>query len=372
MRMSSRAGTFAGPVATFRKTEEVLSMHRLRVVPLAFLAVILALASTLLNVGGTTRHAVANHNWVIALSNSYYGNIWRHQMEQAWVKAANTAKAQGQIASYVIENGDGTANQQQSQMNDLILKHVNAVSLDAASPTALNGSISKAHAAGIKVISFDSIARSPYAYKLDFDFVKLETTAGTYIAKLLHGHGNVVLVRGIAGSDPDIVMYSGMQKVLKRYPGLKVVSTVYGQATTSVAESKLSAILPSLPKIDAVLDEGGGDDYGIVQAFQAAHRPFPVIMGSGSAEFIHWWIQQYKKSHYQTISVNSAPGAAGSAGFWVTLDALNGMKVPTFADLPLGVVTTQNLMQYKNMQPNTIVSPYYSNAWVMKNIIKGS
>lgn len=314
-------------------------------------------------------HTAGNRNWVIGLSNSYYGNIWRHQMEQAYVQAAKDAKSKGWIKSYIIENGDGTQSQQISQMDDLILKHVSAISIDSASPTSLNGVISKAHSTKIPVISFDSIARSPFAYKLNFDFVKLETTAGEFICKQLHGHGNVILVRGIAGSDPDLLMYKGMQETLKKCPGLHVVATVYGQATTSVAESKVSAILPSLPKVDAVMDEGGGDDYGIVQAFQAAHRPFPLIMGSGSAEFIHWWIKQYKKNHYQTISVNSAPGAAGSAGFWITLDVLRGYKVPKYANLPLAVITTKNLMQYASMKPNTIVSPYYTNGWVLKNII---
>jgi len=55
-------------------------------------------------------------------------------------------------------------------MNGLILKQVDAIAINAASPPALNGVIEKACAAGIKVIAFDSIASSPCCYKLDFDF----------------------------------------------------------------------------------------------------------------------------------------------------------------------------------------------------------
>src|SRR5579863_9119861 len=96
--------------------------------------------------------------WVIALSNSYYGNTWRRQMVEAFKTAAEEAKKAGTIGDYIIENGDGSVNQQVSQLNGLILKGVDAIAINAASPTALNGVIEKACAAGIKVIAFDSIA----------------------------------------------------------------------------------------------------------------------------------------------------------------------------------------------------------------------
>ncbi len=62
-----------------------------------------------------------------------------------------------------------------SQMSDLILKHVDAIVIDAASETALNGITAKACAAGIKVLAFDSIVSAPCSYKLNFDFTKYQT-----------------------------------------------------------------------------------------------------------------------------------------------------------------------------------------------------
>ena len=90
---------------------------------------------------------------VIALSNSYYGNIWRHQMVEAFEAAAKQAKAAGLISDYIIQNGDGSVSQQNSQLAELILKGVDAIAVDAASETAENGIIQKACHAGIKVIS---------------------------------------------------------------------------------------------------------------------------------------------------------------------------------------------------------------------------
>jgi ribose transport system substrate-binding protein len=44
---------------------------------------------------------------VIALSNAYYGNTWRHQMVEAFEAAAKQAKTEGKIADYIVTNGDG-------------------------------------------------------------------------------------------------------------------------------------------------------------------------------------------------------------------------------------------------------------------------
>ena len=153
--------------------------------------------------------------WKIALSNSYYGNIWRRQMVEAFKEAAEKAKADGLISDYYIENGDGTVNQQNSQLSSLILKGVDAIAINAASPTALNGVIDKACQAGIKVVAFDSIATADCAYKLDFDMVGIFGGMAEYIAKdLLHGKGDVLLVRGVQGSAPDKIISDAQKEVL--------------------------------------------------------------------------------------------------------------------------------------------------------------
>jgi ribose transport system substrate-binding protein len=83
--------------------------------------------------------------------------------------------------------------------------------------------------------------------------------------------------------------------VLKKYPGINVIGEIYGQATTSVAQSAVSNILPTLKNVDAVIAQGGGDDIGIVQAFEQSGRKLPIIQGGGSSNFLKWWDDQNKK-----------------------------------------------------------------------------
>jgi ribose transport system substrate-binding protein len=311
---------------------------------------------------------------VIALSNSYYGNTWRHEMVESFQAAAEQAKKDGKISNFIILNGDGSANQQMSQMSDLILQHVDAIVIDAASETALNGIIGKACAVGIKVLSFDSIVSAPCAYKLNFDFKKFNTDLTNWIAHAVNGKGNVIVVRGVKGSAPDAEMYAAQVAALKAFPEMKVVATVYGQATDSMAQTAVANVLPSLAHIDAVLDQGG--EYGIAQAFQQAGGAYadhpPVIAGGGgSTSFLHWWADQNKKNGYSTVAMYSMP-SIGGASVWLTLGILKGAKAPNYMIMPAAKVTNEDLQKYANTLPGRIISPLYTEAWVQQHLLPSS
>jgi ribose transport system substrate-binding protein len=311
---------------------------------------------------------------VIALSNAYYGNTWRHQMVDAFEAAAKQAKADGKIADYIILNGDGSVAQQNSQLAELILKRVDAIAVDAASETALNGVIEKACKAGVKIVSFDSIASAPCNYQLNFDFAAYKKEQAEWVMRKLGGKGNVIVVRGVKGSAPDHDMYAAQEAVLKANPEVKVAAIVYGQATASVAQSAVANVLPSLSHIDAVLAQGGSDDTGIAQAFDQYGGDYadrmPIIEGGGSSNFIQWWAKQHERNGYTTISMNTTPGIGGAA-FWLAHALVKGEQPPKLMIMPVATVTQDNLKDYTELPAGMIVSPTYSQDWVEKNLLKG-
>ncbi|MBE6828941.1 MAG: ABC transporter substrate-binding protein [Ruminococcaceae bacterium] len=307
-------------------------------------------------------------DWVIGLSNSYYGNTWRKQMVDSFESVAKQAKDAGYIADYEIQNGDGTVNAQIAQINSFILKGVDAICINAASSTALNSVIDKATKAGIKVIAFDSIVTNESAYTMDYDFVQYGEECGTYIAGKIGGKGNIVMVRGVSGSAPDQKMYEGFMNVVKKNPGLKIAATVVGEASATKAQEEFAKILPSLDSVDATFNQGG-DSYGIAQAFEQAGRKAPIIVGDNSAEFNSWWRAERDKNGYDTIGMRAAP-SCGSAAFWAAVDILNGVDVPKKMMLKLVTLHNDDLDQYKNMKPGTIVAPDFTNEFVLKEIIE--
>jgi ribose transport system substrate-binding protein len=315
--------------------------------------------------------ASANKAYKIGLSNSFYGNTWRKQMVDVMQKAANEAKAQGLISDFIVDNGDGTVNTQLAQLNSLILSHPDAILINAASPTALNGAIGQAAQQGIKVVVFDSLTTSTDAYQIAYDNSSWGEIATNYVVKRLGPKGgNLLLTRGVVGSQPEQLQYEAITKILKEHPEIRVLGEVDTEADNAKAQSAVANLLPSMPKIDAVSNEGS---YGVVQAFLAASRPVPLVVGNNRAEFIRWWIEEKAKNGYETISLGTEP-SIGVVAFWLTIHILRGDKVPEMKAqpyfLPLVAVTNDTVDQFKDIQPGTVIAQQYNDQWVKDNILK--
>ena len=268
----------------------------------------------------------------IALSNYFNGNIWRKQMEQSFL---DTAKENPKYVdpNYKIVNAtDGSAPTQAQQIQSLVLEGYDAIVIDAASPTGLNGAIQTACDAGVTVVVFDSLATADCAYKVAFDYVQYGIDETEFLAKQLGEKGNVLMVRGIAGNTVDDDIYKGVTETLKKYPDMHLVGEVYGQWTESVAQQEVAKIIPSLPKVDGVLTNGN-DGGGTLDAFlQAKYSPLPLIIQGNSGQGLQGWQKVLKTDpDYKTMSVSTQPSIS-SAALWLAVMAKNGMddatKVP--------------------------------------------
>lgn len=328
------------------------------------LVMVVAMVPALSETAQTAENELPKGEWVIGLSNSYYGNTWRKQMVDSFTRVAEEAKQAGYIKDYVIQNGDGSVNAQIAQINAFILQGVDAICINAASSTALNNVIDKAVSAGILVIAFDSTVENDNAYCLDFDFEKFGYDNGTYMANVMGNKGNVVMVRGVSGSAPDELMFKGYQKVLEENPELKVIATVQGEADGTVAQEEFIKLIPSLDEVAMIFNQGG-DTFGIIQAYEQASKKVPLMAGDNSAEFISWWLKQ---EDYDTLSMRAAP-ACGSAAFWTALNLLNGTDIQRKVMLPLSLITRDMADQFADMEAGTIAGADWTNAQVLEQIV---
>ncbi len=335
-----------------------------------FLAVMFVVPAFFTVASGQGEAKAKTKGFVVALSNSFYGNTWRKQMVDTMQEAAAEAKAQGLIADFIVANGDGTENTQLQQLNSLILQNVDLILINAASATGLNGVLEKAHQRGIKIIAFDSIVTSPYAYKLEYDNGSWGEISARYVVDRFGGKAKVLITRGVIGSLPETQDYEAMMKVFKNAPGIQILGEVVTQADIATSQSAVANVLASMPEIDACVGMSAG--YGVVQAFEAAGRKVPVVVGSNRAEFIRWWVDAKAKSGYETISLGSEP-SIGAVAFWVGIHILKEEKVPEMVtapyQLPLVPVTNTTVDQFKGIQPGSVIAQKYTDQWVIDNIL---
>ncbi len=268
--------------------------------------------------------------WRIALCNDYAGNSWRQQMIKNWEAVVAQAKAEGLIAEGpAFTTNESSAAEQAALLQNLVLEGYDAIVLDAASPTALNGAVAKAVEAGIPVVCFDQTVTDPSAWKLITDFYDMGEAEVEHLHKVFPAKAvNILEIRGMAGTFADDEIHKAIVETSDKYSNLTVVGEVYGNWTQSVAQKEVAGILPSLPEIQAVVAQGG-DGYGSLKAFENAGRPAPLqIFGHRYDELVIWKeMQKNNGGSYPSMSVSIVPGSVSTA-FWTALEILNGNDVP--------------------------------------------
>jgi ribose transport system substrate-binding protein len=299
----------------------------------------------------------------IALSNSYAGNTWRQQMLKTWDRATSGAVKDHIIKAAKVVNANNSAPEQANEIESLIVEGWDAIVINAASPTALNGVIQEACDQHIVVVVFDGLATAPCAYKVAYNYESMGQHEADFVNKKFDGKANVLEVRGIAGVSVDDDIHKGITETVAKDPNLKVVGSVYGNWTQTVTQKEVASVLPSLPKIDAVVTQGG-DGYGAYQAFKAAGRPTPlIIFGNRQDELALWHDILKTDPSYDTFSESSAPGCA-SVAFWVAQQVLAGKKVPNTITLPLPRIDTADLEQWLKVMPTgAVATPVYTQQW---------
>jgi ribose transport system substrate-binding protein len=277
----------------------------------------------------------------IAFSNNYAGNSWRQAMLKSYGVVAKKAMADKIVAAAdVFTTADKSVPTQAAQVQNLILQGYDAIVINAASPTALNGAIRQACAAHIVVVSFDATVTEPCAYRVVVDYKELGQQQIEQMAQLLPKGGNLLEIRGVAGTSIDDSLHSGILAGLQHHPNFKVVRSVTGEWDQTTAQKAVASVLPSLPPIAGVVDQGG-DGYGAAQAFAAAGKPRPVIIMGNRQDELAWWQQQKSKDGYKTWSGSIAPGISTLA-FWVAQQILDGKKVPHDMIVPYLSFTQDN------------------------------
>jgi ribose transport system substrate-binding protein len=296
----------------------------------------------------------------IALSNNYAGNSWRQAMLTSWEKVTGEAVKAGVVAAAdAFTTAENQATEQAAQIQNMILQGYDAIVINAASPTALNGAVKEACDAGVTVVSFDGIVTEPCAWRIAVDFKEMGRSQVEYLAGKLPDGGNLLEIRGLAGVFVDDEISAGIHAGVEEYPKFKIAGSVHGDWAQDVAQKAVAGILPSLPEIVGVVTQGG-DGYGAAQAIAATDREMPIIVMGNREDELKWWKEQKEANGYETMSVSIAPGVSTLA-FWVAQQILDGKDVSRDLVVPFLRIDQDNLEDnLANTQAGGVANVEYS------------
>jgi ribose transport system substrate-binding protein len=257
----------------------------------------------------------ANKKYVLGISNTLVGNGFREEMICA---AKAQALASGKISKVLVQNQNGGATEQIAAIRTLISAGANAIVANPADLSALNPVIADAKKRGIVFVAVDQAVSAPEAYIASNDQVKYAELGVQWLAKQLHGKGNIVELRGAKGVPADADRHKGFQEALKAYPNIHVVKSVYTNWDWPTASKEMLNILQSGEKVDGVWTSG--IDSVVVDAYKTAGKPLVPIVGADNNGFLK---QMISDKQLNGAAVTN-PAVIGGVGAAIAIDALTG------------------------------------------------
>jgi rhamnose transport system substrate-binding protein len=188
--------------------------------------------------------------------------------EAAAQGAEEAAEELGGVEIIYTGPTDTTAEGQIEVINSLIAQRVDAIAVSANDTDALVPTLKKAMQRGITVVSWDS-GVAPEGRQVHLA-PSSDALIGNMIVKLaadqLPEGGEVAVLSATTTSTNQNTWIAEMQKVLPNYPGIEVVSTVYGDDLADKSYREAQGLMQTYPDLDAII---APTSVGIVAAAQA-------------------------------------------------------------------------------------------------------
>lgn len=127
----------------------------------------------------------------------------------------------------IIASANDNSERQMQQINDFIEQKVDLLIISPNQLSNISAAIDRAAQNGIPVILFDRKSDSDnYTAFIGADNYEMGRTIGEYMAKQLHGSGNIIEIQGLKGSSPAIERHSGFISAISHYPDLHLLTTL--------------------------------------------------------------------------------------------------------------------------------------------------
>jgi ribose transport system substrate-binding protein len=287
----------------------------------------------------TVTYPAKDGPYTIGLSNSFIGNAWRTQMiqmAQAWVA---TPEISPMIEELIVVSTGEDVEAQIAAMDNMIALGVDAIILNAATPTGFDAVIRRAADAGIIVVSFDNIVTAPEAVLVNEDQVEFGRVMAADLVERMGGEGNVVMVNGVPGTSVDTDRNTGAKEVFAEFPDITVIAELEGMWGSGVAQQVMADFLATQPEINGVWIQGGGP--GVIQAFDDAGYALVPMAGEAENGFRRALAERSDEG-LVGISVGQTPGMVNVA-MMAALELLQGRELPRVISMPLPLVTSEDV-----------------------------
>ncbi len=296
-----------------------------------------------------TKKVTAKPPWKIgyiafAVTNQYNADVVTGLKQQF-----AAAKKQGLVKGSLITNipatsAQSTPEEQISAIQQMVSQGVNAIILLPVDSVSETPAMEAAGKAGVPVILADTPPAPGSKYAVSaWSQNQVEADAG---ALGLIKKGNILLVKGIAGNENDVVLYHQAVADLKNCPNIHVAATLYGSWDNGTAKSVVSQYLAAHPQPIAGAIQDGGMFAGVVSAFQAKGVTPPTVAdGECYGGDLSWWLANQSKYKTYAGCFNGFQGAFTYMSVALRVLANKGPKYNVL-EMPAVTINNANLSKF--------------------------
>jgi ribose transport system substrate-binding protein len=169
---------------------------------------------------------------------------------------------------------------QASQVEQLVNQGVDAIIIVPVQADSLGPQLQAAKSANIPVFAVNTTLTDASAITSSVlpDDVAAGAQEMDMMAKKLNGQGNILILQGPLGSSPELDRTKGIESVLAKNPGIKVLAQDTANWKRDEAVNKVKNWVSSFgDQIDGIVAENDDMGLGAVQALKEAGVDVPVV-----------------------------------------------------------------------------------------------
>ncbi|MFJ5760456.1 sugar ABC transporter substrate-binding protein [Neobacillus sp. NPDC093182] len=253
------------------------------------------------------------------------------------------AKSSG--VELIESDGEGKAENQISQVENLINQQVDAIILNPADKDGSASVVEQAAAANIPIITVLAVVSNEekVTAHVGSDDVEAGIIEMKHVAELLEGKGTIGIIHGPNGNSAEVNRTEGNKSVLKDFPEIKVGAEQTANWSREEALALTENWLQS-QKLDAIVAQNDEMALGAVKALSAAGKlKETIVIGIDAIPDALNSIEAGELS----ATVFQDVDAQGKMAVEIAFKAAKGEKVVKDNMIPFQLVTKENLGQFK-------------------------
>jgi ABC-type sugar transport system substrate-binding protein len=207
--------------------------------------------------------------------------------ESFWISIAygvqDEAKKLGVKVVTANAGGDDKANQQISQIQDLMQRGVKGMIVGATNADAIKSVVDQAAAQNIPVVGASSVPKGKLVSQVFTDNPTMGQMQAECLGKAMNGKGEVGVLGGPPAQTWADARAKGFTDTLKsKFPGIKVVTTSRLADNRNAALTTVEGWLQRFPAMTGIYSATDDIGSGAVDAIQAAHKAGQVNVSSSN------------------------------------------------------------------------------------------